>query len=694
MRFELKAPFKPTGDQPQAIAKLVEGLSKNRQFQTLKGVTGSGKTYTLANVIEQVQKPTLVIANNKTLAAQLCAEFREFFPNNAVEFFISYYDYYQPEAYLPQTDTYIDKDLQINDEIDRMRHSATRALLTRSDVIVVASVSCIYGLGMPEDYFNALIRVSTPAGAQESLPLKRIGFDLNADLFMAPVSSRNELIKQLIQVQYERNDVELKRGIFRVRGDTVELYPVYQNNLIRVVFFGDEVESISEVDPVTGEITAKFQDIYIYPGSHYMTAVNRLSRAIGDIEQELAMRLQELESAGKQLEAHRLRMRTNYDLELIREIGYCSGMENYSRHMDGRKEGEPSAVLLDYFAKDFLVVIDESHITIPQIGGMYAGDRARKDTLVEHGFRLPSAKDNRPLRFDEFEQKLNNVIFMSATPRDYEVEHSTSDGVVEQIIRPTGLIDPEVVVRPSKGQIDDLVLEIKQRVAKQERTLVTTLTKRMAEDLADYLVQQKLKVRYLHSDIDALERLDILHDLRAGVFDVLVGINLLREGLDLPEVSLVAILDADKEGFLRAERSLIQTIGRAARNVNGLVIFYADKITDSMRKALDETNRRRKIQREYNEQHGITPKTIIKELKDVRRETKEIISSLEKELKGFIHPEKLPGIIQRLEFEMREAAKNLEFEKAAVLRDELNKLRERSFTPQSPSSTAPLLGEP
>ena len=715
--FELTFPFQPTGDQPQAINQLTQNIRKGCQYQTLLGVTGSGKTFTIANVIQQVQKPTLVIANNKTLAAQLCAEFREFFPHNAVEFFISYYDYYQPEAYIPQTDMYIDKDVKINDEIDRMRHSATRALLTRQDVIVVASVSCIYGLGMPEDYFHSIITVATPARAEHAVPLQRIGFNLDPAMIKPPIAGRDDLIRQLVHVQYERNDFDLKRGTFRVRGDVVDIVPSYQTDLIRVAFWGDEVESIAEVDSITGEIKTKSEEIYIYPASHYMTASDRVGTALQAIEHELAQQLSQLDADNKKLEAHRLKMRTNYDLEMIREMGYCSGIENYSRYMDGRQSGEPPAVLIDYFPRDFLMIIDESHMSIPQIGGMYAGDQSRKNTLVEHGFRLPSAKDNRPLRFEEFERKLNQVIFMSATPGDYELDHSresvashqslvasqrhvilsdseesvvdgvepttnnqqptTYNGIVEQIIRPTGLIDPEVVVRPSEGQIEDLIAEIKERVGRGERTLVTTLTKRMAEDLADYLQQQKLKVRYLHSEIKALERLDILGDLRRGVFDVLVGINLLREGLDLPEVSLVAILDADKEGFLRAERSLIQTIGRAARNVRGRVIFYANKITDSMRKAIDETNRRRRIQLDYNQKHGIVPQTVIKDIKDIRPEAKEEIAQLSKQLQQFIHPDQLPDILRKLETAMTLAATNLEFEKAAVLRDEIAKLKEK-----------------
>jgi excinuclease ABC subunit B len=685
MAFKLEANFQPTGDQPQAIKQLVQGLHANRKFQTLLGVTGSGKTFTLANVINQVQKPTLVIANNKTLAAQLCAELREFFPHNAVEFFISYYDYYQPEAYLPQTDTYIDKDMQINDEIDRMRHSATRALLTRDDVIVVASVSCIYGLGRPEDYVNSMIKIALPQAQDQQLPLQRVGFNLPPEIIKNNTQGLEQLIRELVAIQYVRNDFEVKRGHFRVRGDIIDIYPVYQHDLVRVTFWGDEVESISEVDPITGVVKTSHEVIYLYPASHYMTAANRLAAGLQSIEQELAARLRELEAKDAKLEAHRLQQRTNYDLEMIREMGFCSGIENYSRHLDGRQPGQPSAVLLDYFAPDFLLVIDESHITVPQLGSMYAGDLSRKTTLVEHGFRLPSAKDNRPLKFSEFEQKLNQVIFMSATPGRYELEHSRSasaanqknSGIIEQIIRPTGLLDPEIFVRPAAGQVEDLIKEIKIGLARQERSLVTTLTKRMAEDLADYLSQQQLKVRYLHSEIDALTRLEVLHDLRAGVFDVLVGINLLREGLDLPEVSLVAILDADKEGFLRAERSLIQTIGRAARNVNGRVIFYAETITDSMRQAINETNRRRNLQLAYNQQHGIIPQTINKKVQPIRKNMHKEITDLSQQLQSFIHPDQLPAVIRHLETAMHQAAQNLEFEKAAVLRDELARFKEK-----------------
>ena len=675
--FNLVSKFKPTGDQPKAIDSLVNGIKNQEPFQTLLGVTGSGKTFTIANVIEQVQKPTLIIAHNKTLAAQLCSEFREFFPDNAVEFFISYYDYYQPEAYLPQTDTYIDKEVQINQEIDRMRHKATMSLLTRNDVIVVASVSCIYGLGNPEEYFNFIVRVSTSKGKKEKMTFNRVGITIDDTKIKEAVTGMDDFVRQLIEMQYERNDFELKRGKFRIKGDTVDIYPAYQNELVRVVFWGDEVESIQQLDHITGQVKSSHENFYIYPASHYVTDLSKMKTALKNIDMELSKRLQELEKEGKTLEAHRLKTRTNYDLEMIKEIGFCSGIENYSRYLDGRDPGQPPAVLIDYFPRDFLLVLDESHITIPQIGSMYAGDRSRKDVLVRHGFRLPSARDNRPLKFEEFESKDCQRIFMSATPGDYEIGHS-KENVVEQIIRPTGLVDPSIIIRPSEGQIADLELEIKQIIANKERVLITTLTKRMAEDLADYLSQNDIKVSYLHSEIDALERLEILHKLRVGTFDVLVGVNLLREGLDLPEVALVAVMDADKEGFLRAEKSLIQTIGRAARNVNGKVIFYADKMTKSMEKAIKETNRRRQIQLDYNKRHNIKPKTINKTVKafaTVKNETKKTLKNLTKDLDKFIHPQKLPSIIKKLETEMLKAADNLEFEKAAVLRDEIEKLK-------------------
>jgi len=591
LKFKLQAGYKPTGDQPEAIRKLVEGLERGFRHQTLLGVTGSGKTFTMAQVINAVQRPALVIAPNKTLAGQLYAEFREFFPENAVEYFISYYDYYQPEAYVPQTDTYIEKDSSINDEIDKLRHSATAALLERRDVIIVASVSCIYGLGSPEDYYDMALSL-------------RPGMEIG----------RDELLRRLVEILYERNEIDFTRGKFRVRGDVVEVIPVSAGeNAIRVEFFGDEIERILEFNPLTGEILGRRTHVFIFPASHYITTRERMLQAAGEIEKELAECLQRLRAAGKLLEAQRLEHRTRHDLEMIREIGYCKGIENYSRYITGRRPGEPPYTLIDFFPRDFIVFLDESHMGIPQLRGMYEGDRSRKQTLIDFGFRLPSALDNRPLRFEEFEQKTGQVIYVSATPGAYELEHSSQ--VVEQLIRPTGLIDPEVEVRPTQNQIDDLMEEIRRKVDKGFRVLITTLTKRMAEDLTDYLSDAGIRVRYMHAEIDALERMEILRDLRLGAFDVLVGINLLREGLDLPEVALVAILDADKEGFLRSERSLVQTIGRAARNIEGQVIMYADKITPSMRLAIDETNRRRTIQMEYNRKHGITPRTVQKEVR-------------------------------------------------------------------------------
>lgn len=654
--FKICSEYKPRGDQPQAIDKLVRGLNKGDKHQTLLGVTGSGKTFTMANVIERVQKPTLVIAHNKTLAAQLCSEFKEFFPNNAVEYFVSYYDYYQPEAYIPNTDTYIEKDASINDEIDKLRHSATAALFERRDVIIVASVSCIYGLGDPEDYS-----------------------DLMLSLRPGMTRDRDEIIRKLVDIQYERNDIDFKRGKFRVRGDVLEIFPAYSSEkALRVEFFGDEIERITEVDYLTGEIIGLREHIAIFPASHYTTTREKMEKALVTIEKELEERLKDLKADGKLLEAQRLEQRTRYDLEMMQEVGFCQGIENYSRHVSGRGPGSAPFTLIDYFPKDFLMVIDESHVTVSQVGAMYNGDRSRKDALVEYGFRLPSAYDNRPLKFNEFEERVNQVVYVSATPGKYEKQHSTQ--MVEQIIRPTGLIDPEILVRPVKGQIDDLIGEITERVEKQQRVLVTTLTKKMSEDLTDYLKELDFKVKYLHSDVETLERMEIIRDLRLGVFDVLIGINLLREGLDLPEVSLVAILDADKEGFLRSETSLIQTIGRAARNVEGKVIMYADNMTDSMQRAISETNRRRKIQMEYNEEHGIIPQTIQKSVRNVIEATK----VAEEDVKYFIRgdqnsmgTEELQKLIDKLTGEMKTAAMELQFERAAELRDKINELKEK-----------------
>ena len=654
-KFKLVSEYKPKGDQPKAIEQLVDGIYSGLPFQTLLGVTGSGKTFTMANVIAEVNRPTLVIAHNKTLAAQLCSEFKEFFPENAVEYFVSYYDYYQPEAYIPHTDTYIEKDAQINEEIEKLRHSATAALLERRDVIIVASVSCIYGLGSPEDYKNQTLSL-------------RVG----------QVYDRDAILRKLVNIQYERNDVNFTRGTFRVRGDVIEILPAsLTEKAIRVELFGDEVDRILEIDTLTGEILGQRKHVSIFPATHYITAPDYLETAIRNIEKELEERLEEFRNQGKLLEAQRLEQRTRYDLEMIREVGFCTGIENYSRHLTGRKPGEPPYTLLDYFPEDYLVIIDESHVTVPQIGGMYEGDKSRKTSLVEHGFRLPSALDNRPLRFEEFEEKLNQVVFVSATPGPYELEHSRK--IVEQIIRPTGLVDPEVEVRPVKGQIDDLLDEIRTRVERNERVLITTLTKKMAEDLTDYFREAGLKVRYLHSEIKTIERMEILRDLRLGVFDVLVGINLLREGLDLPEVSLVAILDADKEGFLRSDRSLIQTMGRAARNVNGKVIMYADTITGSMRRAIDETNRRRKLQIEYNRKHNITPQTVQKSVRDVIEATMVAEKGPEYKLSQKKVEEmpksEIKRLVQELEKEMHDAAKALEFERAAVLRDLIIELK-------------------
>lgn len=654
-KFKLEADYKPQGDQPKAIAQLVDGLYRGLPNQILLGVTGSGKTYTMANVIAEVNRPTLVIAHNKTLAAQLCSEFKEFFPENAVEYFVSYYDYYQPEAYIAHTDTYIEKDAQINEEIEKLRHSATSALFERRDVIIVASVSCIYGLGSPEDYKN------------ETLSL-RVGQEYE----------RDKILRKLVDIQYERNDVNFVRGTFRVRGDVIEVLPAsLSERAIRIEMFGDEIDRILEVEILTGEILGRRNHVGIFPATHYITAPDYLETALENIEKELEERLLDLRKRDKLLEAQRLEQRTRYDLEMIREVGFCTGIENYSRHLTGRKQGEPPYTLLDYFPDDFLIMIDESHVTIPQIGGMFEGDKSRKTSLVEHGFRLPSALDNRPLQFHEFETKMGQTIFVSATPGPYEQEHNAQ--IVEQIIRPTGLVDPDIEIRPVKGQIDDLFDELKLRIEQDERVLITTLTKKMAEDLTDYFKEAGLKVRYLHSEIKTIERMEILRDLRLGVFDVLVGINLLREGLDLPEVSLVAILDADKEGFLRSERSLIQTIGRAARNVNGKVIMYADKVTRSMEQAINETNRRRSLQMEFNKKHNIIPQTIKKSVRAVIEATKVAEKGPEYKLSQDnveqMSKAELKKMIKDLEKEMQEAARNLEFEKAAMLRDLIIELK-------------------
>lgn len=646
--FKLVSKYKPTGDQPQAIAKLVDGFRKGYKEQTLLGVTGSGKTFTMANVIAQVNKPTLVLAHNKTLAAQLCSEFKEYFPENAVEYFVSYYDYYQPEAYIATTDTYIEKDSAINDEIDKLRHSATSALSERRDVIIVASVSCIYSLGNPIDYRTMVISL-------------RPGMQKN----------RDELLKKLVELQYERNDINFIRNKFRVRGDVVEIFPAQSNDTaVRVEFFGDEVDRISEFNPLTGEIKADLKHIAIYPASHYIVPKEKMKEAIQEIEQELEERLAYFRREGKLLEAQRIEQRTRYDIEMLQEIGFCKGIENYSRVMAGREPGSAPFTLLDYFPKDYLLFVDESHVTLPQVRGMYAGDRARKESLIEYGFRLPSAYDNRPLNFDEFYQRINQAVFVSATPGDLEREKSTQ--IVEQVIRPTGLLDPEIIVKPTEGQIDDLISEINLRVAKGNRVLVTTLTKKMAEDLTSYLEGMGIRVRYMHHDIDTVERMEIIRDLRLGEFDVLVGINLLREGLDIPEVSLVVILDADKEGFLRSDRSLIQTIGRAARNAEGQVIMYADQVTPSMETAIRETQRRRDIQMRYNQEHGITPKTIVKKVAEVLE-----ISSHKDDKKSGKRLTKLERqqLIEQLTKEMKAAAKLLEFEHAAYLRDRIKKLQ-------------------
>lgn len=651
--FQVVSPFEPAGDQPKAINELVTGINAGMKHQTLLGVTGSGKTYTMANVIERVQKPTLVLAHNKTLAAQLCNEFREFFPNNAVHYFVSYYDYYQPEAYVPQSDTYIEKDASINEEIDRLRHAATSALFERRDVIIVASVSCIYGLGSPEDYVG-------------------MTFSLKNGEFR----DRDHILRRLVGIQYERNDIGFRRGTFRVRGDVIEIIPVGSESVIRIEMFGDEIERIQEVDPITGEVLGQRNELTIFPASHFITPEEKLKRALPVIEAELETRLKELRSQDKLLEAQRLEQRTRYDLEMLAELGYCTGVENYSAPLSGRKPGETPATLLDYFPKDYLLIIDESHVTIPQVRAMYHGDRSRKENLVEYGFRLPSALDNRPLKFEEFEAHMNQVIYVSATPGPYEMERS--EQVVEQVIRPTGLVDPEIHVRPVKGQIDDLIDEIGLVLKRKERVLVTTLTKRMAEDLTQYFTEIGLKVRYLHSDVETLDRIEILRELRQGVFDILVGINLLREGLDLPEVSLVAILDADQEGFLRSPTSLIQTIGRAARNVEGKVIMYADRITAAMQYAIDETNRRRQIQMEYNEKMGITPATIKKAITDIAQDLGDEQVAEEKpdykaRLRGSLKD--AIALIQELEEEMFREAHDLNFERAAELRDEIQEIR-------------------
>lgn len=656
MEFKLNAPYQPTGDQPEAIRQLVEGFNRGYRNQVLLGATGTGKTYTIASLIEKVQRPALVMAHNKTLAAQLYAEFREFFPDNAVEYFVSYYDYYQPEAYVPRHDLYIEKDSDINEEIERLRLAATTALMSRKDTIIVASVSCIYGIGNPDAYGRVVINLES-----------------------GTVYRRNALLRQLIEGQYERNDMELRPGTFRVRGDTLEIIPAYQDKIgYRITFFGDEIERLVEFDPLTGELHRQMSTIYIYPAKHFITDQDKLKQAISDIEYELVQRTTWLRENEKLLEAQRLEQRTLYDLEMLREVGYCSGIENYSRHLDQRPAGSSPWTLMDYLPSDYLLVIDESHMTVPQIRGMYNGDRSRKETLVEYGFRLPSALDNRPLKFDEFEQHMGYTIYTSATPGPYEMQRA--DQIVEQIIRPTGLVDPEVIVRPVEGQVDDLVSEIRKRVELGQRTLVTTLTKRMAEKLSDYLMELGIKVHYLHSEIDTLERIGILRDLRLGVFDVVVGINLLREGLDLPEVSLVAILDADKEGFLRSGTALIQTIGRAARHVDGNVIMYADTMTDSMRRAIDETNRRRAKQQAFNDAHGIQPVGIFKAIRDL---TDQLSIKVVAEPRGEYHTKGVAGlpksdiqrVISELEKQMKEAAKNLEFEKAAGLRDQIFELR-------------------
>lgn len=664
--FHVVAPYEPMGDQPEAIASLAKGIEEGQWAQVLLGATGTGKTFTMAKVIEAVQRPTLVIAHNKTLAAQLCSEFKAFFPDNEVAYFVSYYDYYQPEAYIASTDTYIEKDASINDEIDKLRHSATMSLFERRDVIIVASVSCIYGLGDPEDYSELVVSL-------------RLGQE----------KSQDDILHKLVDIQYTRNDMSLTRGTFRVHGDTIEVYPAaYDNAVIRIEMFGDEIDRLTEVDALTGEVVAERKHVAIYPASHYVTTKDKLERAIGTIQEELTERLAVLKEGGHLLEAQRLEQRTRYDMEMMEEMGYCSGIENYSRHLAGRRAGDAPYTLLDYFPDDFLIMVDESHVTLPQLRAMYAGDRSRKENLIEYGFRLPSALDNRPLKFDEFVERINQIVYVSATPSAYELDVQTN--VAQQIIRPTGLLDPRVEVRPTAGQMDDLLGEIRRRVEKRERVLITTLTKRMAEDLTDYLKEMGVLVRYLHSDVATIERAELIRDLRAGVFDVLVGINLLREGLDMPEVSLVAILDADKEGFLRSDTSLIQTMGRAARHVDGTVIMYADKITDSMARAMDETQRRRDVQDAYNKKHHITPKSVNKDVVNLIELTKvaEDAASYDGSKQGRPTKEALHKVIRTMTQQMKEAAKNLEFEKAAQLRDRLGELR-RQLQDMSHDDTLP-----
>jgi excinuclease ABC subunit B len=649
-QFKIVSDFRLTGDQPQAVDRLVEGLNKGYREQTLLGVTGSGKTFTMANVIERIQRPTLVICHNKTLAAQLATEFKEFFPENAVEYFVSYYDYYQPEAYIPSTDLYIEKETDINEEIDKLRHAATMSLFTRRDVVIVASVSCIYSLGAPEEYHGFALTIERDKHYK-----------------------RDKLVRHLVDMQYERNDYDFTRGRFRIRGDTLEIQPAYQETALRVEFWGDKIERIVEVDPLTGEVLAHHEQVDIYPAKHFVTSQEKLLAAIEDIKVELEEREKELKSQGKLLEAQRLKARTNYDIEMLQEVGYCTGVENYSRHLQRRAPGSTPWTLLDYFPDDFLLFIDESHMTLPQIRGMYHGDISRKQTLVDYGFRLPSALDNRPLHFEEFNNHINQVIYVSATPKPYEYERSQQ--VVEQLVRPTGLLEPTVEVKPVKGQIDDLIYQMKSRVVKGERCLVTTLTKRMAEELSDYLREMEIKTHYLHSEVETLERVEILRDLRLGVYDVVVGINLLREGLDLPEVSLVAILDADKEGYLRSEEALIQTMGRAARHINAHVIMYADAVTQSMRKAIEETGRRRQIQEAYNKEHGITPQGIRKAIKDITERVQTVAETRVPYAVTPISKEEMAQLIKQLESQMKAAAKNLEFEKAAMIRDRIIELR-------------------